>query len=243
MFEPAAACAVFAHLVSTFAGTDLQPTTSGASFGIFTDAVSSFMQSNTDTKPFHRHDEPSALPEQASSLQAWHPSQRVSGHTRPSSSQWQASQGSMEQPWPNSRHGQATQGSINLPWPTSPQWAQSPAHEPLTNWSNPRSGLPTSQLPLDIHSLSNGNLLTSSSPMQMPTTQSHSHVYSNGNQQVMQEHPLSLEAGPQAKIDGDDANDEGFGDFAAADHASHRTPHVLAAPTLQPADRYDLTDL
>ena len=62
----------------------------------------------------------------------------------------------------------------------------------------------------------------------------------------MQKHPLSLEAAHAAKPDhangdsntgADEDDDDGFGDFAAADHASHSTANAAAAVTLQTADR------
>lgn len=60
----------------------------------------------------------------------------------------------------------------------------------------------------------------------------------------MQEHPLSLDAAHAAKPDpanGDsnngDEDDDGFGDFAAADHVAHSTATAPAAVTLQSADR------
>lgn len=76
--------------------------------------------------------------------------------------------------------------------------------------------------------------------MQMPSTEPGPYAYSNGNRQAVQEPPLSFDAGHAAIIndaDGGD-DDDGFGDFAAADHASHSTAHVpAAAATLQTADR------
>lgn len=57
----------------------------------------------------------------------------------------------------------------------------------------------------------------------------------------MQEHPMSLDAAHAAKPDhanGDGSDDDGFGDFAAADHVSHSTATAPAAVAIQSADRW-----
>lgn len=232
-----------AHQVGCIAGTNLQPTTSGASFGSFTDAADS-LQSHAATRC---QEEPSAFPTLSTSLQAWHPSQGSPGHQWPSSPQWQTSQGSVAQPWPSSPHWQAPQGGANQPWPASPQWAQAPTHQPVSaipSWSTPNHIPSSTQLPPNNGSLSNGHLATSpssSSSKQKPSTQSGPYAFSNGNRPAVQEPPLSLDAG-HAATTGDaygeeHDDDDGFGDFAAADHASHSTAHAPAAAALQSADR------
>ena len=233
-----------AHQVGCITGSSLQPTTSGASFGSFTDAADSFMQPHTDTRLVHRQEDPSAFPRQSTTSQAWHPSQGSPDHQWPSTPECQASQGSVARPWPSIPHWQAPQGSSHQSWPASPQWAQIPSHQPVSDTptrSTP-SIAPCTQLPLYDDSLPNGNLTASSSSMQQPSCESGPYAYHHGSRQAVQEPPLGLDAGHAAILDHaggeeDDADDNGFGDFAAADHAPHITAHAPAAATLQSADR------
>ena len=199
------------------------------------------MQPHTNSRLVHQQEEPSALPKRSTTLQAWHPSQGSPGHQWSSSPQWQASQGSVAQSWPSSPHWQAPQGSGKQLWPSSPQWVQAPAHQPVSdipNWST-SSNIPSTHLPPNHDSFPNGNLAASSSTMQTPSTESGSYLHSNGNKQAVQEPPLGLDAGHAAMIDDADGeeDDDGFGDFAAADHASHTTSHAPASAVLQSADR------
>lgn len=196
------------------------------------------MQLPTDSRLTPSQAEPSAVPRQSTSLQAWHASQGSPGHQWPSMPQWQAPQGSVAQPWPSSPHWQAPQGSTNQPWPSSPQWAQAPPHQPVSAVNlHPSNSTSSNQLSPNIDRLSNGNLAAATSSVQSPSTAAAPYLYNNGS---LQEHPLSLDAGHAAKPDhayGAADDDDGFGDFAAADHVPHSTANVPAAVTLQSADR------
>lgn len=210
------------HPVCGIAGTALQPTTSGGSFGSFASAAESFM-------PIHTQEAQVALPTDTAKTQGLHPPQRSSGHAWPSSPQWQSPQGSVAQPWPSSPHWQAAQGSTAQPWPTSPQWVQDPAQAPLsavTSWTHAANGLSRPQLP------SNGPVGVSSTSVLMQSSPSDFHMHSNGSQQAMPELRMNHDA-----AHGGSSDDDGFGDFAAVDNASHGGADVPPAPALQPADR------
>ena len=216
------------------AGPELQPATSGASFGSFASAAESFAPSHTQeaqvTIPTDVAQSQGGLGQAWPSSPQWQAPQASMAQPLPGTPYRQAQQGSLTQPWPSSPQWQSQQGSTAQPWPTGPQWAQASAHHPLfaaTASSSANGDFSRAQL-----SSSSALALASASVLMQSSTSDFTQVHPNGIQRPLQEQSLSPDAPHGVSTD-----DDGFGDFAAADHMSYSGAEKPPPPPLQPADR------
>lgn len=218
------------------AGSALQPTSSGASFGSFTDGADPSTQPTTSLAPSYSQG-PAADHNQASSLQAWLPAQGTLSQSWPRSPEWQGSQGSTTQPWLGSPQWQGAAGTSNQSWPPAPQWAQSAPDQPLPSHLHPKDqGNSVSDSPLQNGAWPSSNGIgVPSYVLSQPTpTQNGASHQATSNRQSAYEHPLGISA-----VQGLSDDDDGFGDFAAANGAASvdDDKQQPAEPALRPADR------
>ena len=166
----------------------------------------------------------SVLPHHIAASHSWQSTNGSAAQPLPSSPGQHGFQGSMAQPWLSSPDWQSQNGNSTQAWPDSPQWATSAPDQHMFSSANTKhhNSVPTTpQMPAGIWGSYNGMGHSPLPASQAKSAQQGSLLLSDSSQQAVHEQPL-----------GGSDDEDGFGDFASAEHE-----HVSRPDHLQPAQQ------